>query len=211
MTSGSTVDELAPERSEERPLAVGLALAVAAGLAVGVATAYFQGWLGDGLNSLANSAGPWSLVAFLVARFDRRVWRAVLAASLTLACCEIGYAIVTELKGGSNATSTVVFWLTAAVLAGPPLGVAAAWSAGTGVRRPVGFAVIAGVLIGEGIYGWTTVADTTDWRYWAVETAIGTAIASWAVVTGRTATGRAIALTAAVATAAVVFAAGRLA
>ena len=130
MTSGSTVDELAPERSEERPLAVGLALAVAAGLAVGVATAYFQGWLGDGLNSLANSAGPWSLVAFLVARFDRRVWRAVLAASLTLACCEIGYAIVTELKGGSNATSTVVFWLTAAVLAGPPLGVAAAWSAG---------------------------------------------------------------------------------
>jgi len=211
VTSGSTVDELAPERSEERPLAVGLALAVAAGLAVGVATAYFQGWLGDGLNSLANSAGPWSLVAFLVARFDRRVWRAVLAASLTLACCEIGYAIVTELKGGSNATSTVVFWLTAAVLAGPPLGVAAAWSAGTGVRRPVGFAVIAGVLIGEGIYGWTTVADTTDWRYWAVETAIGTAIAAWAVVTGRTATGRAIALTAAVATAAVVFAAGRLA
>ncbi len=211
MTSGSTVGERAPEPSEERRVAVGLALAVAAGLAVGVATAYFQGWLGDGLNSLANSAGPWSLVAFLVARFERRVWRAVLAASLTLACCEIGYAIATELKGGSNATSTVVFWLTAAVLAGPPLGVAAAWSAGTGVRRPVGFAVIAGVLIGEGIYGWTTVADTTDWRYWAVETALGAAIAAWAVVTGRTATGRALALTAAVATAAVVFAAGRLA
>ena len=52
----------------------------------------------------------------------------VVAAMLTLACCEVGYVIATEIRGGSNSTATVVFWLTAALLAGPPLGVAGAWA-----------------------------------------------------------------------------------
>lgn len=157
-------------------LAVTLAVAVAVGLAVGVVTAYGQGWLGDSTSSLANSAGSWSLAAFLVARFARRVPVAVVAATVTLACSEVGYAIATNVRGGSNATSTVVFWLVAAMLAGPPLGVAGAWSTRRGIRQHVGVGVIAGVLIGEGIYGWTTIADTTDWRYWAVETLLGVVV-----------------------------------
>lgn len=211
VASGTAVDVPGDAPVDDRPVTMHVSLAVAVGLAVGIATAYLQGWLGDELASLANSAGPWSLAAFLVARLDRRVWLAVVTATLTLACCEVGYAMANDLRGGSNATSTVMFWLTAAALAGPPLGVAAAWSASTGHRRAIGWAVIGGVLVGEGVYGWTTVADTTDWRYWAVETALGAMIAVWAVVTGRSAGGRALAASAAVATAVVVLATARLA
>jgi F0F1-type ATP synthase assembly protein I len=191
-------------------LLVGLAIAVVVGIFVGMFTAYAQGWLDDSTGSLANSAGPWSLAAFLVARYNRRLPAAVVAAVLTLACCELGYVIATEIRGGSTATSTVAFWLTAAVFAGPPLGVAGAWASGRGLRRDVGFAVIAGVLIGEGIYGWTTIADTTDWRYWAVETLIGVGLAvALAARSRRVSNALAIIATAAV-TAVVVFSAARL-
>lgn len=188
-----------------------LAIAAVVGLAVGASTAYAQGWLTTGLGSLANSAGPWSLAAFLVARYARRVPVAVPAAMVALICCELGYAIATNVRGGSNATSTVTFWLIAAVIAGPPLGIAGAWSTRRGPSGGIGFGVIAGVLIGEGIYGWTTVADTTDWRYWAIETLIGVGIVVVAVRQHRLTTSRALAIAAAFATAIVVFGAARLA
>ncbi len=147
--------------------------AIAVGLVVGGLTAYAQGWLSNATTSLANSAGPWATAAFLVACYNRRLLTAIVAAMATLACCELGYAIATVVRGDSNSATTVAFWLIAAVLAGPPLGIAAAWSTREGIRHGIGFAVIGGVLIGEGTYGWTTVADTTDWRYWAVELLIG--------------------------------------
>ncbi len=37
------------------------------------------------------------------------------------------------------------------------------------------------MLIGEGVYGWTTVADTTDWRYWCAEIVAGVAVLGIAV------------------------------
>ncbi|MGE3618819.1 MAG: DUF6518 family protein [Acidimicrobiia bacterium] len=186
-----------------------LLVAVAVGFGVGALTAYGQGWLGDSTSSLANSAGPWSLAAFVVARRSRQVLPAVVAATATLACCEVGYVVATEVRGGANATSTVVFWLTAAVLAGPPLGVAAAWSTRGGLLGPVGLAAIGGVLVGEGAYGWSTVADTTDWRYWAAETSIGVVVVAIVVARSRRpATALAATGTAALA-ALVVFAAAR--
>jgi hypothetical protein len=190
---------------------VGLASAVVVGLAVGALTAYGQGWLSDSTASFSNSAGPWSLAAFLVARYNRHVPVGVIAAMATLACCEFGYAIATVIRGNSNSTSTIVFWLTAAVLAGPPLGVAGAWSSGRGLRRTVGFAVIGGVLMGEGLFGWTTIADTTDWRYWAVELLIGAAIATAAAMRSQYPRHVLPTVAAAISTAAVVFAFGRLA
>jgi Family of unknown function (DUF6518) len=191
--------------------AIGWVVAVGVGLAGGAFTAYGQEWLSDATSSLANSAGPWSLVAFLVARYNKRLPAAVVAAALALASCEVGYALATELRGGSNATSTVVFWFVAAVIAGPPLGVAGAWSTRGGMGRGVGFAVIGGVLIGEGLYGWTTVADTTDWRYWATELVAGVALVAVFAARSHWPRHTMSTLTAAAATASVVFAAGRLA
>jgi hypothetical protein len=162
------------------------------GLFVGGLTAYAQGWLADGVGSIANSAGPWALAAFLVARRATATRGAVLSAVGTLAMCEAGYALATVVRGGSNSSLTVVFWLTAAVLAGPPLGVAAAWTARTArasvddrskvVRCALGWGVLAGVLIGEGVYGLARLTDTTNRWYWSVEVALGVAVlaaSSW--------------------------------
>lgn len=192
-----------------RTLGMSLLIAAGVGVALGALTAYAQGWLGDGTSSLANSAGPWSVAAFVVARTSRGVVSAVVAAMVTLASCEVGYAIATEIRGGSNATSTVVFWLIAAVFAGPPLGVAAWWSTRRGMRRAAGFGVLGGVLIGEGWYGWTTVADTTDWRYWAVELFLGLAIVAAAAVTSARVVPTVACVVTAAATALVVFGAAR--
>ncbi|MFM2073404.1 MAG: hypothetical protein RLZZ623_3668 [Actinomycetota bacterium] len=185
-------------------------MAIVTGVLVGGLTAYGQGWLSDATTSLANSAGPWSLAAFLVARFNRRVPTAAIAAMLTLASCELGYAIATELRGGSNSTTTVTFWLIAAMLAGPPIGIAGAWSTGRRLRRGIGFAVIGGVLLGEGLYGWTTIAETTDWRYWAVESLIGLVIISVAVKRSQWPRHVLAAIAVATVTAATVMAFGRL-
>jgi hypothetical protein len=198
--------------SVNRPvLLAGLSAAVAVGAGVGVLTAYGQGWLNDTTTSLANSAGPWSLVAFLVARYNRRVAPAVVAAMLTLACCELGYVLATDLRGGTNAKSTVVLWLTASVLAGPPLGVAGAWSTETGLRHGIGYSVVGGVLLGEGLYGWSTIADTTDWRYWMIEVLIGALVMCIVSARSRRPVHATLTLTAGLLTAAVVFAFGRLA
>jgi len=188
-----------------------LALAAAAGLVVGYLTAYAQGWLGDSTNSLANSAGPWSLAAFLVARTQRRLPWALAAAVLTLVTCELGYVLATEVRGGSSAQSTVIFWLTAAVLAGPPLGLAAHWSTRRGWQRGAGWAALGGVLAGEGWYGWATVADTTDWRYWMVEVIVGATIVLVSAARSRSPRAAAVTMAVAAATALVVFGAARLA
>jgi hypothetical protein len=147
------------------------------GLAVGGVTAPAQGWLPDNFGSLANSAGPWALVAFLVALTTRRVSLSALGAALALMAMEIGYAISTVIRGGSNSSSTVAFWLVAALIAGPAVGVAAAWTrSGHPVRTGLGIGLITGVLVGEGIHGLTAVADTTYPPYWIGEIAAGAVV-----------------------------------
>jgi hypothetical protein len=207
----SDEDHSPPTVSARRSATVGLGAAVAVGVGLGIFTAYGQAWLGDATSSFANSAGPWSVAAFLVARFRRLILPAIATATVTLACCELGYVLGNELRGGSSASSTVVFWLTAAVLAGPPLGVAAAWSTRRGLLRWVGFAVIGGVLLGESLYGWTTVADTTDWRYWAVEMLLGVIVVAMVAIRSRRMAYAAAAIGAAGLTALVVYATARLA
>ena len=202
----STAERSAPT---DRPSAVNVVLVgLAAGLVVGALTSPLQGWLADSASSLANSAGTWSLVAFLVAGRSPTAVVGALVGAVTLAMCELGYVLATEVRGGSSATSTVAFWIAAAVLAGPPLGVAALWSrASHPLRRGAGFGVIGGVLFGEGIYGLTKISDTTDWRYWSAEIAVAAGIVGWVALRNRS--GRVIGSCIAVATAAavVVFAA----
>jgi hypothetical protein len=149
-------------------------IAVAVGLAVGVLTAVAQRWIGDSLRSLANSAGPWSLAAFVVARRLRSIAAGAMVAAVTLAMCEIGYVIANNVRGVPNSKSTVLFWLVAAVLAGPPLGVAAVWSrALEPVKRGAGLGVPSGVLIGEGLYGLARLTGSTSGAYWSVEVGLG--------------------------------------
>lgn len=128
---------------------------------------------------------------------------------LTLACCELGYALATDLRGGTNAKSTVVLWLTAAVLAGSALGVAVAWSTETGLRRGVGLSAVGWILLGEGLHGWSTIADTTDWRYWMIEVVIGALVVLFVAARSQWPLRAILALATAVLTASIVFAFGR--
>jgi hypothetical protein len=159
------------------------AFAVAVGLVVGGLTAYAQGWLSDDVGSLANSAGPWALAAFAVALTAGSTTQAAASGWLVLTSCEVGYAICTELRGDSNSTRTVMFWLCAALIAGPLLGIAAQWArTDRAEQRGLGIGVIAGVLCGEGVYGLTTVSETTSNAYWTIEIVIGLALlaaATW--------------------------------
>jgi hypothetical protein len=71
--------------------------------------------------------------------------------------------------------------------------------------------VLGGVLLGEGLYGWSTVADTTDWRYWAIELVIGALVISFAAARSQWPLHATLTVATGVLTAAVVFAFGRLA
>ena len=174
--------------STRQPSSVNAVLVgLVAGLMVGAFTSPLQGWLADSVSSLANSAGTWSLVAFVVARRSPSAAVGAIVAAVTLAMCELGYVLANEVRGGSNATSTVVFWIAAAVLAGPPLGVAASWSQRPHpLRRGAGFGVMSGVLLGEGIYGLAKVSDTTDGRYWVVEIGVAVGVVGWVAIRHRT-------------------------
>ena len=89
-----------------------------------------QGVLPSELGSLANSAGSWSLAAFLLALVDRVPWRGAILGALALAAMVVGYAVVTQVRGFPVSTRLVVFWGLAAVTVGPALGVGAAWTRG---------------------------------------------------------------------------------
>jgi hypothetical protein len=163
-----------------------LALAVLLAVAGGALTSFGQSWLPDELRSLANSSGSWCAVAFGVALLPRRPWGCVLAAVLGLLGLLAGYEATSVARGFAVSTGTVAEWVLAAVLVGPFLGVGAA---GVVARRPwpaaLGTGVLAGVLVGEGVYGLTVVADSTSPVYWTLSLVAGAlvpalALARWA-------------------------------
>ena len=61
----------------------------------------------------------------------------------------------------------------------------AAWvRGGDAIRSAAGAALIAGILIGEGIYGLTVIADTTPAAYWIGEIIVGAGVAVLAASPG---------------------------
>lgn len=152
-----------------RPLVV-LSAVAAAGLALGVLTAYAQGWLPDEIGSLANSSGAWTVLAFGLAWWAAAAGRSATAAAagvLALLTLLAGYVTGADLRGFPSSTALMVFWGAAAVVVGPVIGLAAAWvRSGPLVRAALGAGAVAGVLVGEGVYGLRSIADTTYPPYW---------------------------------------------
>jgi Family of unknown function (DUF6518) len=88
-----------------------------------------------------------------------------------------------------------VRWGAAAVVAGPALGVGAAWLQGPDpLRAAAGVAPIAGILLGEGLYGLTVVAATTSVGYWTGELVLGIAVVALAAIRIQTLRGIALLL-----------------
>jgi len=172
-----------------------LLVVVGAGLAIGIATSVGQGSLPEGLTPLSNSSGSWCLCAFALALFERDPRRAALVGFASLVAMLAGYALATEFRGYPVGTSMFVRWGVAAVIAGPALGVGAAWLRGPNpLRAAAGVAPIAGILLGEGLYGLTVVAATTSVGYWIGEVAVGLTLVVLAAIRLRNGPGIALML-----------------
>ena len=171
-----------PARGNARSLRF-LLVAVGAGLAIGIATSVAQGSLPQTLTPLSNSTGTWCLGAFALALLERDPRRAALIGFASLIAMLAGYALATELRGFPVGTSMFGRWGAAAVIAGPALGIGAAWLRGPApLRAAAGVAPIAGILLGEGLYGLTVLTATTPVAYWIGEVALGLALAGLAAI-----------------------------
>jgi hypothetical protein len=153
-------------------------LVALAGAAIGILTSLGQTYLPFELSPLANSASSWSLAAFLLSLVEVAPRRGAVLGAVALATMIAGYAVATELRGFTVGTRLLVFWGLASIVVGPALGAGAAWVRGRDpIRIAAGVAVIVGILVGEGVYGLTVVADTTAGPYWVGATIAGLAVA----------------------------------
>ena len=144
------------------------------GVVVGALTSVGQEFLPFALSPLANSVGVWSLAAFALALVEMRPRRAALLGAAALVTMLAGYAVATVARGFAVGVALLAFWGFAPIVAGPALGVGAAWLRRRDpLRSAAGMALIAGILIGEGLYGLTVIAGSTPALYWTVEIGVG--------------------------------------
>ncbi len=156
---------------------------VVVSLGLGVLTAYGQEWLPAEVGSLANSSGSWCLAAFLLAMLASRPRVAAACGVVSLLMLLVGYSVANELRGFAAGTRTLLFWGTAAVLAGPLLGLGAYWVRfGRDVLAALGVGALSGVLVGEGVYGLAYIADTTSPPYWWGQIGVGLTLLGVVVV-----------------------------
>lgn len=156
-------------------------------LLLGAATSFAQGLLPDPLRPLANSASGWTLLTVLVVQLARpRPVPAAVLGAVSFVALVLGYAIAADLRGLYY--SPVLFGVIGIVV-GPFVGVATSWLRETGWRAALGAGALAGVALGECVYGLVVVVDTTGWFYW---TLIGVAGVVLLVVTLLRRAGRAV-------------------
>jgi hypothetical protein len=143
-------------------------------LALGVLTAYAQGWLPQQMSSLANSAGSWTLVTFALSMMAFSGWLAAVFGAASLLGLLAGYVLGAGMRGDPSSNTTIVFWGAAALLAGPLLGLSGHWvKTRRDLPAAIGVGAVSGVLMGEGVYALTHIADTTYPPYWWGEIVVG--------------------------------------
>ncbi|WP_159617517.1 DUF6518 family protein [Arthrobacter zhaoguopingii] len=144
---------------------------------LGALTSLGQTFLPESLSSVANSAGGWSAMAFALVWLSRsRYLSGMVLGVASFYLLNVGYAVISDLRGYSWSLSLGNFFVLMSFVAGPPIGLAAAWmrSRSTWVVA-IASSAFPAVLIGEGIYGLTVVAETTSPVYWIISIASGVA------------------------------------
>ncbi|HEY3544892.1 MAG TPA: DUF6518 family protein [Propionicimonas sp.] len=166
----------APVVMDRRPRATWLwvgGVAVASFL-LGLLTFYAQGNLADAWLSFANSASGWTLLTALLVFFAQVSTRVAAAlGALSFLLLVLGYTAGAQLNGLSY--SPVLFGVVG-VIAGPFIGLAAAWLRARRVRAALATALLAGIFTGEAVYGLTVIADSTRPEYWLAIGAVGIAL-----------------------------------
>ncbi|MEV7962574.1 DUF6518 family protein [Oerskovia paurometabola] len=144
------------------------ALVLAASFLLGGLTSFAQGFLPDAAAPFANSASGWTLltallVAWVAGAPRARTWHAAVFGSASFVLLVVGYTVAADVRG--FVYDPVLFGVVG-LLVGPFVGVGAAWLRETGVRAVLGTALLAGIGLGESVYGLTTVVETTGAGYW---------------------------------------------
>ena len=150
------------------------------GFAVGVLTSFGQTVLPFELAPLANSASAWSLAAFGLATVNRDRRRGALLGVLALLASLAGYDATTLARGFAVSVTMGLFWGALAIVVGPVLGVGAAWVHDADPRRRAfGFVPMAGILLGEGLYGVLAIGSSTFAGYWIAQALVGAGLAAF--------------------------------
>lgn len=147
---------------------------------VGGLTPYGQRYLRHALVSFANSAGSWTVLTFALVYLSRsRTWLAAVLGAVSFVVMNEAYGVLSNWRGSFYSAPFGGVFALVAVLTGPVVGFAASLvRSPVALRRAVGCAVPSAVLIGEGVYGLTQIADTTSPVYWSLQIVAGVGIAT---------------------------------
>ncbi|MEI9514490.1 DUF6518 family protein [Agromyces sp. CCNWLW213] len=157
-----------------RPAALRVAVVVAAAFLVGGLTSLGQAFLPAEFASLANSASGWTLpTAALVWLTAPGHVEAALGAALGFAAMTVGYSVVSGWRGFPFDPTE---WALVGIVVGPVVGTAALALRRGPVASALGTGILAGICVGEGVYGLTAVADTTSPVYWWAVVVVGAAL-----------------------------------
>jgi hypothetical protein len=151
------------------------------GAGVGALTEYLQGVLDDPWAMWANSVAAWCVPAFVVGALAVRARTAVLAGMATELLLVTGYYVTQSAQGVPHQTSAAITWLVCGIVAGVVFGSAGAWwRSGEPRRATVAVALLAGVLVSEGLLR----AVRFPWQGWSgvIMAAVGVLVV---VVLGR--------------------------
>jgi hypothetical protein len=158
----------------------GALCAVAVGLVLGALTDVGQSHLPSFAWSLANSGGSWVLVAFLAALWSSRVRESITQGAACLLALDVGFYLTAAARGVPLSAHDVAFWVFAAAVVGPIVGLAAGWVRHGGpIRVGAGAGVLAGFLTGESIYALHYLSQSTSPAYWTIQLLVGAALGVW--------------------------------
>ncbi len=181
------------------PAAARVSIALTGSLLAGVLTSFGQAV--PALATVANSAGPWFVVAVALCLLAGvRAGRvgtplAMLLGIASLELMHIGYWATSNLRGYPDVLSITNFWVLMGIVAGVLAGGVAVTLRSTDDRWRAGaVGVVAAVLVGEGVRAVLRVADQQTIAGWVAEIVVGAVLLVIAVVTARTPVGRVVGL-----------------
>jgi uncharacterized protein DUF6518 len=140
-------------RNRLTTMAVALAGAVVAGVALGFVIQILQGSLGGSSAVLANSGAVWAFVAFSLGLVMPTARMAAVGGAICLVVASISYYVAVDwFEGITSSPRGAVVWSIAGILAGAAFGFAGFVARHNQRHRRPAWALLAGVLVGEGIH-----------------------------------------------------------
>ena len=145
----------------------GAAVVAVSSAVLGAATFHAQGFLPDALTSFANSASGWTSVTVLLLSCVRAGPAvAALLGATSFVLLTLGYSAAAQLQ---DLFYDPTLFSLVGVVVGPFVGIATSWLRAVHPwQAALGTALLAGIGVGEAVFGLTAVADTTSPVYWVL-------------------------------------------